>query len=92
MTTESLSQNKDYVEYFKIASILNSAALLEPEEKGSSTEISILKYLTKMDIDIEKYRSQFEIVRKVPFNSGRKRMSIILNYKDELHLFIKGAS
>ena len=45
-----------------------------------------------MDINIPEYRSSFEIIKKFPFNSKRKRMSIILNYKESLCLFIKGAS
>lgn len=44
ITTESLSPNPRFVELFKIATLVNSTALLRPEEKGSSTEIALLKY------------------------------------------------
>lgn len=37
LTPESLSPNADFVEFFKIATLVNSTALLLPEEKGSST-------------------------------------------------------
>ena len=39
-----LSRNEEYNELFKIASLVNSSAILRPEEKGSSTEIAMLKY------------------------------------------------
>lgn len=44
LTPESLSTNTNFVELFKIATLVNSTALLYPEEKGSSTEIALLKY------------------------------------------------
>lgn len=87
-----LSRNKDYVELFKIASLVNSTALLKPEEKGSSTEIAVLKYFEKMSVDYEEYRTRYEPKVKFPFSSSRKRMSIVTEYQDNLHLFIKGAS
>jgi hypothetical protein len=34
-----------------MASMLNSTAQLDPEEKGSSTEIAILKYFKRMGIN-----------------------------------------
>jgi hypothetical protein len=34
-----------------IASMVNSTAQLEPEEKGSSTEVAILKYFKRMGIN-----------------------------------------
>lgn len=77
---------------FKIASLVNSSALLKPEEKGSSTEIAILKYFEKMGVDYEEYRSKYEAKVKFPFSSKRKRMSMVIEYEDNVHLFIKGAS
>lgn len=66
--------------------------MLRPEEKGSSTEIAILKYFEKMNVKYEDYRRTYEIKHKFPFSSSRKRMSIVVNYKDDATLFIKGAS
>ncbi len=45
-----------------------------------------------MNIDYEEYREKYDIKVKFPFSSKRKRMSIIVNYEDNAHLFIKGAS
>jgi len=46
-----LSSNAEYIELFKICSLVNSTALLEPEEKGSSTEVALLKYFKKMNVN-----------------------------------------
>ena len=46
-----ISNSQEYFDLFKVATCVNSSAFLLPEEKGSSTEISILKYMKKMGID-----------------------------------------
>jgi len=71
---------------------VNSTALLEPEEKGSSTEVALLKYFKKMNVDYDAYRVKYEPKLKIPFNSSRKRMSVVVDYKGTAHMFIKGAS
>jgi Ca2+ transporting ATPase len=87
-----LSSNKQFNELFKIASLVNSTAQLDPEEKGSSTEIAILKYFKRMGTNYEEYKNKFDIKFKIPFSSARKRMSIVLEYQNSASLFIKGAS
>jgi P-type Ca2+ transporter type 2B len=87
-----LSTNKEYNQLFKIASVLNSTAQLQPEEKGSSTEIALLKYFQRMGVNCEQFKSSFDVKLKMPFSSSRKRMSIVIEYKDSACLFIKGAS
>ena len=91
-TEADLSNNQEYVEMFKIASLVNSTALLEPEEKGSSTEIALLKFFKKMNVNYDQYREKYDPKLKFPFSSSRKRMSVVIDYKGEAHLFIKGAS
>lgn len=87
-----LSKNAEFNELFMIASMANSTAQLEPEEKGSSTEIAILKYFKRMGINYEEFKNQFDIKFKMPFSSTRKRMSIVFEHKGKASLFIKGAS
>jgi magnesium-transporting ATPase (P-type) len=45
-----------------------------------------------MGINGEDYKGKFDIKLKMPFSSARKRMSIVVNYKDNATVFIKGAS
>jgi Ca2+ transporting ATPase len=65
---------------FKIATCVNGTALIRPGEKGSATEIAILKYMDKVGVKYEEYRSKFDAKMKFPFSSARKRMSVIVNY------------
>jgi Ca2+ transporting ATPase len=51
-----------------------------------------LKYLDKVGVDYEKYRGQYEAKMKFPFSSARKRMSVIVSYKGDNMIFVKGAS
>lgn len=51
LAPDSLSPNPNFIELFKIATLVNSTALLQPEEKGSSTEIALLKYFEKMGVN-----------------------------------------
>ncbi len=89
---DDLTSNAEYLELLKIATCVNGTALLRPEEKGSATEIAILKYLDKVNVDYEEYRTKYEPKMKFPFSSARKRMSVIVNYQDENMIFVKGAS
>lgn len=88
----NLSTSKDFTDYFTVASCVNGTAQLLPEEKGSSTEIAILKYFQKMGIDYESIREIYPTKSKFPFSSARKRMSVIADFKNESHIFVKGAS
>ena len=64
-----------------------------PEIKGSSTEIALLKFTDKCGIDYEKIREQSQVVHRFPFNSSRKRMSVIIKTADgRLRLMVKGAA
>lgn len=51
LSPKSLSTNPEFIELFKIGCLVNSTALLYPEEKGSSTEIALLKYFAKMGVN-----------------------------------------
>jgi Ca2+ transporting ATPase len=73
-----LTQNEEWGDLFKIGSCVNSTAILLPEEKGSSTEIALLKYLQKMNIKYADYREKYPTILKYPFSSSRKRMSILV--------------
>ena len=67
--------------------------MLYPEEKGSSTEISILKFMEMAGIDYGKYRDKYVPLQKFPFSSSRKRMSAIVELENKSRcLFVKGAS
>lgn len=71
------NMSANFAELFKQQVALNSAAMIRPSVKGSKTEIAALKLLDQIGIDYEEIRSSYEITNKFPFNSKRKRMSVI---------------
>ena len=77
---------------FKIGICVDSTAILQPTEKGSSTEIALLKYITKVGVNYTEYREKYQPLFKYPFSSARKRMSVIVEIKEKNYIFVKGAS
>ena len=71
----------------------NSSAILRPEQQGSKTEISILEFIERCGINYEVVREKMKEVKKIPFNSSRKRMGVIVSSKEgDWKLVEKGAS
>lgn len=48
--------------------------------------------MEKVSVNYEEYRSTYEAKMKFPFSSARKRMSVIVDFKGENYIFVKGAS
>lgn len=48
--------------------------------------------MDKVGVNYEDLRVTYEPKMKFPFSSARKRMSVIVNYKNENMIFVKGAS
>ncbi|EAS05962.2 calcium-translocating P-type ATPase, PMCA-type protein (macronuclear) [Tetrahymena thermophila SB210] len=97
----NLRQDQNMSEYseqiFKEQIAVNSAALLRPSQKGSKTEIAALKLLELAGYNYEDIRNQFQAEHKFPFNSKRKRMSVIVKVKSlnggtTRRIYVKGAS
>jgi Ca2+ transporting ATPase len=74
------SLSKQYQDMFTVASAVNSDAVLRPVESGSKTEVAILQFLEKCGINYEELRQKFKPEQSIPFNSKRKRMSVIFKY------------
>ena len=45
--------SKEFSVYFIQAAIINSSAMLKPEPKGSKTEIALLEFITRCNIDFD---------------------------------------
>ena len=67
--------------------------MLRPEPKGSKTEIALLEFMEKCDINYEEHRAIYRDSLKFPFSSARKRMSMVLDLDGiRKRLVSKGAS
>jgi magnesium-transporting ATPase (P-type) len=71
---------------------VNSSAELRPEPLGSNTEIALMMFGERIGGKYGKFRDEFPILKKYPFNSTRKRMSILTEVRNCKCLFTKGAS
>lgn len=71
---------------------INCSADLRPDEKGSKTEVAVLKLLEKFGEKYEKWRDDFPTDKMFPFSSARKRMSSIIISNGKRIMLVKGAS
>lgn len=58
---------------------------------GDPTEAAIIVAAMKAGIDKEDIDARFLRIKEIPFDSDRKRMSVIVKSRGELYLFTKGA-
>lgn len=66
----------------------------DPNKKdGNPTEMAILKYLNKCQVDVLNERAKGEKLFEASFSSDRKRMSTIIKLPNgKTYAFMKGAS
>ena len=85
--------SKEFSVFFIQAAIINSSAMLKPEPKGSKTEIALLEFITRCNIDFDAEKLRYPTSLKFPFSSARKRMSMVLELEGgHRRLVCKGAS
>jgi len=65
---------------------------LRPDEKGSKTEVAVLRLIEKFNEKYEAWREEFQPELFFPFSSARKRMSIVINSDGKRVMLVKGAS
>ena len=59
---------------------------------GNPTECALVNYAIKSGEDVEGIRSSYIRINEIPFDSERKRMSVVVtNKKGEIFVFVKGA-
>lgn len=71
---------------------VNTTADLFPQENGNNTEKAILKFLVKTEFDYREIRKNSKLIKSIPFNSKRKRMSVITEIDGKKYVFLKGGS
>ena len=58
---------------------------------GDPTEAALIAVAMKAGIDKNSLLKEYKIIKEVPFDSGRKRMSVLVSHQDKLYSFVKGA-
>lgn len=58
---------------------------------GDPTEVALIAVAIKAGIDQKSLLKEYKIIKEVPFDSERKRMSVLVSYQEKLYSFVKGA-
>ena len=53
-----------------------------PEPKGSSTDIALLRFAENCSVDCENSRKTVEIITQYPFSSTRKRIGTVIKHQE----------
>lgn len=63
------------------------------EQIGNKTECALIELADDLGFNYMKVREQANILRTLPFNSSRKKMTIVVKInKETMRVFVKGAS
>jgi len=77
------------------ATICNSSNLINKDGVwsivGDPTEAALLVAARKAGIIKQEIEKEFQMIDEIPFDSERKRMTVVAKYKEETIAFIKGA-
>lgn len=71
--------------------LCNDARLNGEQEIGDPTETALLRFGQKQGMDYEQIRSRFARTEELPFDSERKRMSVVIPENGKQILITKGA-
>jgi Ca2+-transporting ATPase len=88
-------QNPELEKLLQCAVLCNGAQLIRENSNyrifGDPTEAALLTAAAKADIWKERLEEKFVFVDEIPFDSDRKKMTVIRKSEDQLIAFVKGA-
>jgi len=89
------SDHPDLKNVLTYGALCNGAQLIQKEEKyqivGDPTEGAILTAAAKMQLEKNRLENDFPFIAEIPFDSERKKMTIIRRHNNRLMAFVKGA-
>ncbi|NLL79694.1 MAG: cation-translocating P-type ATPase [Clostridiales bacterium] len=71
--------------------LCNDAQLNGEQEIGDPTETALLWFGQKQGIDYKKVRGEYQRLGELPFDSERKRMSVVIQEQGKKYMITKGA-
>ena len=84
--------------FFTTATLASNARVNQPDEQhkdwyvlGDPTEGALITLARKAGIDPEQIDAHNKEIKEFQFDSGRKLMSSVRHYNDQLYVFVKGA-
>jgi Ca2+-transporting ATPase len=93
MTVEKVQPAKGEEALLTTAMLLNNEVnfLKDGELLGDSTETALIKYALKQGHTTASASTNFPLVKKIPFDAERMRMSTLHKHNNKWILFVKGA-
>jgi P-type Ca2+ transporter type 2C len=93
MTVEKIQADAGNEELLKYAMLLNNEVRYSEEGEllGDSTETSLVQYALKNGLSKKDADDKFPVLKKLPFDSERMRMSTLHKNGDKWIVFVKGA-
>jgi sodium/potassium-transporting ATPase subunit alpha len=81
-------------EFLKCAALCNDATLTNEEGQagiiGDPTE-GALKVMSAKELDLTELEGSYERISQIPFESDRKRMSVVSRFEGKIRAYVKGA-
>lgn len=89
----ALTNGSEQERYLSLASILCNDSDINEEgiEIGDPTEVALINYAKKNNVDYNIIRNNYTRVGELPFDSDRKLMSTVNKIDNEVVMFTKGA-
>lgn len=71
--------------------LCNHATIEEEKTIGDPTEGALLEFAKKQKFDVKKIKKEYPILHEQPFDSIRKRMTVVIKEKNDYVCYTKGA-
>ncbi len=92
-TDSNDDDSKAQAETLTVASAIcnDSSINNEGKEIGDPTEVALIKYAEKQNLDYKVLREKYDRLSEIPFDSDRKLMSTVNDIDGNAYMFTKGA-
>ena len=71
--------------------LCNDASISDDKEIGDPTEVALIQFAQKQNINYQNMREKYKRLLEIPFDSDRKLMSTVHNIDDKYIMITKGA-
>ena len=94
---KKLIKDKNELSKQEVALLLSSTLCNDSDissegiEIGDPTEVALINYTNKNNLDYKKLREEYTRIQELPFDSDRKLMSTVNKVEDKVLMFTKGA-
>ncbi|NLY10909.1 MAG: calcium-transporting P-type ATPase, PMR1-type [Firmicutes bacterium] len=89
--TPSKSSNDLLEQALRIGCICTNAQVTKDDVFGDPTEVALIEVASRLGVEKSRIDREYELVKEIPFDSIRKRMSVLVQSKGRTISYVKGA-